>query len=45
MQCLGVNYTHRELSIFRDFEEFSTINPMVKVPTIVLDDGQILSYS
>ena len=45
MQCLGVDYPHRELSIFRDFEEFSTINPMVKVPTTVLDDGQILSYS
>jgi glutathione S-transferase len=45
MQCLGVDYTHRELSIFRDFEEFSAINPMVKVPTMVLDDGQILSDS
>ena len=32
MQFLGVEYTHRELSIFRNYDEFRTINPMVKVP-------------
>jgi glutathione S-transferase len=42
MQFLGIDYTHRELSIFRDFDEFRLINPMVKVPTLVLDDGRIL---
>ena len=42
MQCLGIEYEHRELSIFRDFEEFRVINPMVKVPTLVLDDGRVL---
>ena len=42
MQFLGIPYQHRELSIFRDFEEFRTINPMVKVPTLVLDDGEVL---
>jgi glutathione S-transferase len=45
MQFLGVEYQHRELSIFRDYEEFRTINPMVKVPTLVLDDGQVLGDS
>lgn len=45
MQFLGIDYQHRELSIFRDFEEFSRINPMVKVPTLVLDDGQVLGDS
>ena len=45
MQFLGIEYTHRELSIFRDFEEFRSINPMVKVPTLVLDDGQVLGDS
>jgi glutathione S-transferase len=45
MQFLEIEYEHRELSIFRDFEEFSTINPMVKVPTMVLDDGQVLGDS
>lgn len=42
MQFLGIEYQHRELSIFRDFEEFRMINPTVKVPTLVLDDGQVL---
>ena len=45
MRFLGIEYQHRELSIFRDFEEFKTINPMVKVPTLVLDDGQVLGDS
>lgn len=39
---LGIPYEHRELSIFRDFEAFSEINPLVKVPTIICDDGQVL---
>jgi glutathione S-transferase len=42
MQFLDIAYTHRELSIFRDFDEFRLINPMVKVPTLVLDDGRTL---
>ena len=33
LEMLGVEYAHRELSIFRDFEEFHSINPLVKVPT------------
>ena len=42
MQFLGIAYNHRELSIFRDYDEFRAINPMVKVPTLVLEDGQVL---
>lgn len=41
-RLLGVDLIHRELSVFRDFEEFSAINPLVKVPTLVCDDGQVL---
>lgn len=41
-QFLGIQYEHRELSIFRDFAEFSAINPLVKVPTVICDDGQVL---
>lgn len=39
---LGQAYNHRELSIFRDFDEFRKFNPLVKVPTLVCDDGQTL---
>jgi len=42
LEFLGVEYEHRELSIFRDFDEFRAINPLVKVPTLVLDNGQVL---
>jgi len=45
MQFLGIDYQHRELSIFRDYDEFRTINPMVKVPTLVLEDDRVLGDS
>ena len=44
-EFLGIPYEHRELSIFRDFEEFSAINPLVKVPTLVCDNGEVLVES
>lgn len=42
MQFLGIGYQHRELSIWRDYDEFRRINPLVKVPTLVCDDGRVL---
>ena len=42
---MGIPFEHRELSIFRDFDEFRAINPLVKVPTLVLDDGTVLVES
>lgn len=44
-QFLGVPYKHEELSIFRDYEKFREINPLVKVPTVITDDGQVLVES
>ena len=44
-QFFGVEYEHVELSVFRDFDEFRKINPVVKVPTWVCDDGQVLVES
>jgi glutathione S-transferase len=41
-QFLGLPYEHRQLSIFRDFEAFRAINPLVKVPTLICADGQVL---
>ena len=41
-QFLGIPYEHRELSIFREYDEFREINPLVKVPTLICDDGQVL---
>lgn len=39
---LGIEYEHREISIFREYEHFLSINPLVKVPTLILDDGSVL---
>lgn len=39
---LGVPFAHEELSIFRNYDEFRDINPLVKVPTVVCEDGQVL---
>ena len=41
-KLLGVELEHRELSVFRDFDALSAINPLVKVPTLVCGDGQVL---
>jgi glutathione S-transferase len=37
-----IPFEHRALSVFRNFDEFSRINPTVKAPTLVLDDGSFL---
>lgn len=42
---LGIEFEHRELSIWRDYDEFRGINPLVKVPTLVCDDGTVLVES
>lgn len=42
MHMLGVDYRHRPLSIFTGFDEFRTVHPLVKVPTLVCDDGEML---
>jgi len=45
LQLLGLRFEHDPLSVFRTFEAFSRINPVVKAPTLVCDDGQVLMDS
>ncbi|MEF3066108.1 glutathione S-transferase [Pandoraea apista] len=45
LKLLGLPYEHRSLSVFRTFDEFATINPVVKAPTLVTDDGTVLMDS
>lgn len=45
LQVLGLEFEHQSLSVFRTFSEFSQINPVVKAPTLVCDDGQTLMDS
>jgi glutathione S-transferase len=45
LKVLGLPFEHAPLSVFRNFEEFSAINPVVKAPTFVADDGTVLMDS
>ncbi|MCR4541899.1 glutathione S-transferase [Pseudomonas sp. 18.1.10] len=45
LDLYGVAFAHQSLSVFRTFDEFSQINPVVKAPTLVLDDGTVLMDS
>ncbi len=45
LQLLGLPFEHRSLSVFRTFEQFREINPVVKAPTFVCDDGTVLMDS
>ena len=44
-QLLGLPFEHRSLSVFRTFDQFRAINPVVKAPTLVCDDGTVLMDS
>lgn len=41
----NVPFEHSFLSVFRDIEAFSQINPLIKAPTLVCDDGEVLMDS
>lgn len=42
LRMLGITFEHRSLSVFRDFDTFREVNPLVKAPTLVCDDGCVL---
>jgi glutathione S-transferase len=39
---LGLPFEHKPLSLFRHIDEFSAINPLLKAPTLVTDEGIVL---
>lgn len=45
LELYGVDFVHEALSVFSTYAEFSAINPVVKAPTLVLDDGTVLMDS
>jgi glutathione S-transferase len=45
LQLLGIPFEHRSISVFSTFEQFRQINPVVKAPSLVCDDGQVLMDS
>jgi glutathione S-transferase len=45
LRLLGVDYEHKSISLFRHVDAFSAINPVIKAPSLVADDGQVLMDS
>jgi glutathione S-transferase len=45
LKLLGIPFEHRSISVFSTFETFQALNPVVKAPTLILDDGQVLMDS
>lgn len=45
MKLMGIPFEHRPVSVFRHFDQFRAINPVVKAPSLVCDDGAVLMDS
>lgn len=45
LRFMDLPFSHEAVSIFRHYEQFSAINPVVKAPTLVTDDGVTLMDS
>lgn len=45
LQLLALRFEHRPVSVFRNFEQFHQINPVVKAPSFICDDGEVLMDS
>jgi glutathione S-transferase len=45
LRLLGIPFTHRAVSVFSTFQEFQAINPVVKAPSLICDDGTVLMDS
>lgn len=45
LKCLDLPFEHEAVSVFRHFEQFQKINPVVKAPTLLCDNGAVLMDS
>ena len=42
---MGLDFSQESVSVFRHYEAFAAINPVVKAPTLVTDAGMVLMDS
>lgn len=42
LKLYRIEFEHRPWSVFSDADKLRQINPLVRVPTLVLDDGEVL---
>ena len=45
LRMMGLEFELSQLSVFRNYKEFQAINPVVKAPSLVTDDGVVLMDS
>jgi glutathione S-transferase len=45
LDVLGIPFEHEAVSVFSTFQQFQAINPVVKAPTLICDDGEVLMDS
>ena len=45
LKLMRVPFEHRLVSVFRHMDEFRKVNPVIKAPTLVCDDGTVLMDS
>ena len=45
LQIYGIPFTRNAISVFGDAAEMARINPLVRIPSLVLDDGEVLVES
>lgn len=45
MRCLGVPFEHEAVSVVSTFEQFQRLNPVVKAPTLICGDGEVMMDS
>ncbi|SOZ39895.1 glutathione S-transferase family protein [Cupriavidus neocaledonicus] len=45
LRLLGLPFTHESVSVFREVERFRAVNPVVKAPSLVCDNGVVLMDS
>jgi glutathione S-transferase len=42
LRVSGIAYQHDTRSVFADFDEVRQVNPLGRIPSVVLDDGEVL---
>lgn len=45
LRLLGLDFEHQAISVFSTYDAFAAINPVVKAPTLVTDEGVVLMDS
>ena len=45
LHLMGLAFEHRLVSVFRHYDQFRQVNPVVKAPSFIADDGTVLMDS